>query len=305
MEKIGKVPKEYRVLITGSSGMLGVDLCAELEDSYEVCGMDIAENPNSRIGDFYRGDITDRDAIVEIFLKAKPHFAVHTAAWTDVDGCELDAKKAYEVNAGGSENVALACEASGAVLIYISTDFVFDGRSRKPYKEEDGPGAVNIYGDSKLKGEEAIGKVLKKYFILRTSWLYGRHGKNFVDTVLDKAGKEKILKIVNDQVGSPTYSKDLAAAIHVLLDRVSLKQSPKDYGIYHVSNSGSVSWYEYTKEIMRLKMKSVAEIVPISSGELVRPAKRPAMSVLDNSKFTKFTGYRMRNWKEALKAYLS
>jgi len=251
-------------------------------------------------------DIADRKKVIEIVGEIQPDIIIHAAAWTDVDGCELDKEKAYRVNFDGTKNVALACSKAGAILIYISTDFVFDGKKKIPYKEEDRPHPINIYGASKLKGEEAIKKILKNYFILRTSWLYGKHGKNFVDTILDKTKREKMLKIVDDQIGSPTYAKDLAKAIHVLLDKICKDKGSriKGQGIYHISNSGSVSWYEYAKEILRLA-RYKTKVVSILSKELTRPARRPAMSILNNSRFIKFTSYRMRHWKEALKEYLS
>ena len=211
--------------------------------------------------------------------------------------------------------MALACAAAGAALIYISTDFVFDGKKKKPYKETDRTGPLNVYGDSKLKGEAAVKKAAKRYLILRTSWLYGKHGKNFVDTIIGKAKTVKVIKVVDDQVGSPTYTKDLAKAIHVLIHRVGgdvgSNASPARWaskprrwaGIYHISNSGSVSWFDYAKEILRLA-GSKTKVVPISSRELARPARRPTMSVLDNSKFNRFTGYKMRHWRKALKEYV-
>jgi dTDP-4-dehydrorhamnose reductase len=297
--------KRYKILITGSSGMLGLDLCQELRKDYVVEGADI--NASARQGvKFYQSDITDRNNIAGIIADARPNVVIHTAAWTDVDGCERDKDKAYLVNATGAENVALACKDAGAALVYISTDFVFDGKSVKPYKETDRTAPLSVYGDSKLKGEENIRKALKNHYILRTSWLYGKNGKNFVDTIITKASTEKVLKVVDDQVGSPTYTKDLAKAIHKLLDRitegpVARVQGP---GIYHVSNAGKVSWYDYARTILKLA-GSKAKVLPISSKELARPAKRPEMSVLDNSKFTRLTGYKMRNWKAALKEYLS
>ena len=294
------MPKEHKVLITGSSGMLGVDLSCELSGSYEVSGVDIIDKHNSKVRSFYKGNIANEKNIAEIVLKAKPEFVVHTAAWTDVDGCELDSKKAYTVNSQGTENVAVACVKTGAILIYISTDFVFDGKKRKAYTEEDNPNPISIYGDSKLKGEEAVKRESKKYFILRTSWLYGKHGKNFVGTILNKSEREKMLRVVDDQTGSPTYTKDLAKAIRVLLDTGCLK----NYGVYHVSNSGRVSWCDYAKKILEI-VGSKTEVLPISSISLARPAKRPAMSELDNSKFINFTNFRMRPWEEALKEYLS
>lgn len=305
MEEAYKMPRRHKILITGSSGMLGVDLCKELRYSYEVIGADLVNSPWTIVHRFYKVDITKKNSIRVIIKKNHPDIVIHTAAYTDVDGCELDPNKAYKINNKGTEHVALACKAAGATLIYISTDFVFDGKKKRPYKETDKPNPLGIYADSKLKGEEAVKKALKKYFILRASWLYGKHGKNFVDTILSLAKKEKCLKVVNDQVGSPTHTKDLTRAIHRLLAVVIRAQEHKStsYGIYHVSNSGKISWFGYAKKILKLA-GSKAEVLPITSKELNRPAKRPAMSVLDNAKFTKFTGYRMRNWQEALRDYV-
>ncbi|MCX5686470.1 MAG: dTDP-4-dehydrorhamnose reductase [Candidatus Omnitrophica bacterium] len=295
-----------RILITGSSGMLGVDLSRELKKDSEVIGMDLVDSSQLTVDRFFKGDVTDEKSVAAVFKEVKPGIVIHAAAMTDVDGCETDKDKAYKINAAVAANVAKACARTDSVLIYISTDFVFDGKNKEPYREGDKPNPLSVYGDSKLKGEEAVIKNLKKYFILRTGWLYCANGKNFVDTILAKAKTEKILKVVDDQVGSPTYTKDLAKAMRVLIDKISSQltvDSSQDCGIYHVSNSGSVSWFEYAREILRLA-GSGAKIIPISSGELNRPARRPAMSVLDNSKFIKFTGYEIRNWKDALKEYI-
>jgi len=316
---------KQRVLIIGSSGMLGVDLCQELIRDYDVIGADVIASPvpERRSRDWYRAkqsykcDITKKIEVSNTVAKVKPSTVIHAAAWTDVDGCELNPKKAYKINSEGTKNVALACKAMNATLIYLSTDFVFAGKRKNPYKETDKTGPLGIYADSKLKGEAEIKKILKKYFILRTSWLYGKHGKNFVDTILSKAKSEKVLKVVDDQVGSPTYTKDLARAIHELIDKIFVQRTAysvqrnstqyavrsTQYGTYHVSNAGSISWYNYAKEILRLS-GSRTKVMPISSKELDRPAKRPEMSVLDNSKFVKFTGYKMRNWQKALKEYV-
>lgn len=299
------MPKRYKVLIIGSSGMLGTDLCQELAKDYHIIGADLVDGPRSTVRRFYNIDITDSKRISEVFDRTEPDIVVHSAAWTDVDGCELDEKRAYRVNSLGAKNVALACKRSGCLLIYISTDFVFDGRKRHAYKETDRAKPLSVYGDSKLAGEKFIKSLLKRYLILRTSWLYGRHGKNFVDTILAKGKTEKLLKVVDDQVGCPTYTGDLSRAIHVLLDRIAGSRWPIAHsaGVYHISNAGKVSWYEYAKEILRLGNSS-ARVVPISSEELARPARRPVMSVLDNSKFVKLTGCRLRPWKDALKEYI-
>ena len=290
--------------------MLGTDLCEELGGDYEIWGVDLrtravrSEAKPPRMGQerrstsFIKCDITNKDETLSVFSKIKPDLVIHTAAWTDVDGCELGKDKAYKINSEGTENIALGCKETGATLVYISTDFVFDGKKRSPYKETDQANPLSIYADSKLLGENAIDRIVAGYLIIRTGWLYGRNGKNFVDTIIEKAGIEKELKVVDDQVGSPTYTKDLAKATHVLINKMNTSSE-----IYHVSNSGSVSWYEYAKAILKLA-GSKTKVIPITSKELNRPAKRPAMSVLDNSKFTGFTGYKMRNWKTALKDYI-
>lgn len=295
--------------------MLGADLSQELYHDYKVFGADIIRRASFATCGFYKLDVTKKQNVSAVIKNLNPDIVIHTAAWTDVDGCEFDEKKARRINADGAKNVACACKAIGAVLIHISTDFVFDGRRKGPYKEADRTNPLSVYADSKLKGELAVKKNLKKYFILRTGWLYGKYGKNFVDTILKNARKGQALRVVDDQVGSPTYTKDLAKAIHVLIDRV---QGPGShghkvtmppghkvtcYGIYHISNSGAVSWFDYAKEILKLT-KSHTKVLPVSSEELNRPARRPKMSVLDNSKFIEFTGYRMRSWQEALKAYV-
>jgi dTDP-4-dehydrorhamnose reductase len=295
--------------------MLGIDLWQELRGDYEVVGADIVHGPRLRQGfggqarstvhRFYKIDITSREDTIGVIGKIKPDVVVHTAAYTDVDGCERDPKKAYKVNSAGTRNVALACRKTAALLIYISTDFVFNGKKKSPYKENDKPAPLSVYGDSKLKGEEAVKNILKNYFILRTSWLYGKYGKNFVDTIIAKGREGNTLRIVDDQVGCPTYTKDLAKAIHVLLDKLFTPNALRStqYGIYHISNSGAVSWFAYAKEILRLA-NIKTKVFPISSKELNRPAERPTMSVLDNSKFIEFTGYKIRDWRRALKNYV-
>jgi dTDP-4-dehydrorhamnose reductase len=226
---------------------------------------------------------------------------VHAAAWTDVDGCEKDPERALSVNAGGSANVAAAATEKDTPVIAISTDFVFNGEKRAPYTPEDIPDPLSVYGRSKLEGEKAIMDRLSRYAVVRTSWLYGRNGKNFVDTIVNKARSGEKLKVVDDQVGSPTYTVDLSAAILKLIERGT---AGKGGYLFQVSNSGVCSWYEFALAILDYSGSKDADIKPIPSSELLRPARRPLFSAMDNGSFEKETGYRSRHWREALKEYI-
>jgi len=288
-----------KVLITGISGMLGVDLCQTLREEYEVVGFDIKEFPSTSFLSLpvQRGDITRIDEVKRTFGELTPDLVVHTAAYTDVDGCEKNPDKAYKVNALGTQNVCLASQDLNISVIYISTDFVFDGNKDSPYLEFDQPHPISIYGRSKLAGEEYVKTLLNKYFIVRTSWLYGHYGRNFVKTILELASQKKELRVVNDQVGSPTYTRDLSRKIKELL--------PTElYGIYHITNLGSCSWYEFTREILKLAGIKGAQLQPITSEELDRPAPRPRFSVLENYCLRLTLGNSMRNWQEALRDYM-
>jgi dTDP-4-dehydrorhamnose reductase len=288
-----------KILITGISGMLGVDLYQTLREKYEVVGFDLKEFPSTSFlpPSVQRGDIARIDEVRKAFNELAPQMVVHTAAHTDVDGCERDPDRAYKVNALGTQNVCLACQDLNIPLMYISTDFVFDGNKDSPYLEFDQPHPISIYGRSKLAGEEYVKTLLNKYFIVRTSWLYGHYGRNFIETILELARQKKELKVVNDQVGSPTYTRDLSRKIKELL--------PTElYGIYHITNSGNCSWYEFAREILRLAGIREVELKPITSEELDRPAPRPRFSVLENYCLRVVLGNSMREWKEALEDYL-
>ena len=194
-----------RTLITGASGMLGVDLVDVLSKEHEVTGIDIRD-PGSWILDlgsvkFSKADITNKNGIIKAICGARPEVVIHTAAYTDVDGCEKNRDLAYKVNGMGTQNVVLACKACKALLVYISTDFVFDGEKKEPYRESDKPNPLSTYGKSKLEGEKYISLLLNKYFIIRTSWLFGKYGRNFVKTILKLLQEEKELKVVDDQIG--------------------------------------------------------------------------------------------------------
>lgn len=284
--------------------MLGSSLCETLAEDYEVFGLDLLDTGYSVLDTrfFIQCDITDKDSLVTALNGIKPDFIIHTAAYTDVDGCELNSEKAFAVNAQGTGNVVQVAEEFGATLIYISTDYVFDGKKDKPYIETDTCNPINIYGQSKLEGERIVQNRLERYYILRTSWLFGPKGKNFVTAVLQKVKENEALQVVNDQVGSPTYTIDLARAIKALFSTLS-SRSPDIYGIYHISNSGSCSWYEFARQILSLKQLKT-QVLPVSSKESNRPARRPRMSLLDNSKLMSAFNLKLRPWQEALKHFL-
>ncbi|MEA3305285.1 MAG: dTDP-4-dehydrorhamnose reductase [Candidatus Omnitrophota bacterium] len=297
--------KKRRILITGSSGMLGMDLTFLLGDKYDVICADIVKrnNPYCEIKNFMLCDITNKQTAIDTVKQSKADVVVHAAAWADVDACELDEEKAMKVNAEGAHNIALGCKESKAALFYIGSDFVFDGDKDGAYKEEDKTNPLNVYGMSKLKGEEFIKRELDRYFIVRTSWLFGRNGRNFVDIILDKAERKEELKVVADQFGCPTYTVDLSKALKKLIS-IALTNGNLG-GVYHFSNSGSCSWYKYAQEIMRISGKNNVKLTPIISSELNRPAIRPGISILDTGKYSQVCKEKPRDWALALEDYLA
>lgn len=275
-----------KVLITGARGQLGSDLVKVMDNSgYQVI-------PAGR-ADF---DITDLEATVRFITGAQPDAVVHSAAFTDVDACESEREKAFAVNGLGARNVAIAARKVDAKLFYISTDYVFDGLKEGPYFEFDTPNPLNVYGRSKLWGEELVKQQTQKFFIIRTAWLYGRTGKNFVKTMLMLVKEKEELRVVNDQRGTPTYTEDLALQIKKLL--------PTElYGTYHCSSHGSCTWFEFAVEIFRQAGLSV-RVEPITTEEFRRPAKRPKNSVLENFAL-KLEGLDiMPHWKESLEKFM-
>jgi dTDP-4-dehydrorhamnose reductase len=267
-----------KVLVTGANGMLGQDLCPLLEDEgYEVIEADI--------NDF---DICDFKETSEFITKENPEYIIHCAAYTNVDKAEEELDVARKVNAQGTENIAKIASEIDATLVYVSTDYVFDGTKTTPYLPTDTPNPINNYGLTKLEGEIAVQKYCKKYYIARTSWLYGIYGKNFVETML--ANKDKELKVVHDQTGCPTWTIELANGICELLEGA-------EYGIYHICGSGKTTWHDFAEEVFHLSNIN-ANLTPCLTADFPRPAKRPAYSVMENDKIC-------RNWKVALKDYLA
>ncbi|MEW6375853.1 MAG: dTDP-4-dehydrorhamnose reductase, partial [Thermodesulfobacteriota bacterium] len=226
-----------RILVIGAKGMLGRDLFEVLQISFpndEVFGWDIDEI-----------DIQKEDDTVAKIESFRPRIVINVAAYTDVDGCELDEKKAFTINAEGMRHVALGALRCHAKVVYLSTDYVFDGQKREPYLESDPPNPINIYGRSKSKGEQYVQEMVKDALIVRTQWLYGRHGKNFVTSIFREAREKRVLSIVNDQIGSPTYTVDLSKAITVLIQCDAR-------GVFHVANSDFCTWYTFGHAILKL-----------------------------------------------------
>ncbi len=273
-----------RIALTGSSGMLGHDIKKVFKD------VELAAFTRKDL------DITSLDQSVSRIKDISPDYLIHSAAYTDVDGCEQDPEKAYLVNGIGTRNLTIACEEVKCPILYISSDYVFDGAGKEPYHEWDLTGPVTRYGRSKLMGEQYVNSFTTRFYIVRTSWLYGKHGKNFVDTICRLLSEKDEIDVVDDQVGSPTYTYDLAFTLRELIG--------KGYGIYHITNASHCSWFEFAQEITRLKTSNT-RIVPTTTDKFNRPAKRPAYSVLDNT-MLRLEGMKgLRHWKEALREYLT
>ncbi|OQM46888.1 dTDP-4-dehydrorhamnose reductase [Anoxybacillus sp. UARK-01] len=275
-----------KILITGAHGQLGVELVTLLENAEcQVYGYGRNEM-----------DITDFEQVNDIIDRVRPTVIIHAAAYTRVDDAESEIDQAFLVNAYGTRNVAVAAQKVDAKLVYISTDYVFDGNSHAPYNEFVAPSPINVYGKSKWAGERFVADLHSKFFIVRTSWVYGKHGNNFVKTMLKLGQKQKELFVVDDQIGCPTYAVDLAAQIFQLI------QTEK-YGIYHVSNSGSCSWYEFAKAIFE-ETGLIVRLERCKTKDYPRPAARPLYSVLEHMAL-RLNGFKeLRHWREALKEFI-
>ena len=273
------------VLITGALGMLGQDLVRVLEGSHHLITPSLDDL-----------DITKPEQTEKCITLHAPDCVINCAAYTNVDGCETDSENAFAVNAAGAGNLARACRQCGAKLVHISTDYVFDGTGRQPYTEQDEPNPLSVYGRSKLAGERCIQAAMDDCVIVRTEWLYGRRGTHFVGRILQLARERDTLEVVDDQRGSPTCTADLARAIEALL-------SIPARGIYHVTNAGFCTWYGFACRILALA-GSPTRVWPIASTHLARPARRPAYSVLDCSRFIRDTGHALRPWEQALEDFM-
>lgn len=287
-----------KILITGGKGQLGTEIIKCFENgNTEIGTPDILflENAVTSI-DIDTLDITNLTSVLDFFNKNKFDCVINCAAYTNVDKCETDMENAFKVNALGSRNLAIAVERIGAKLIHISTDYVFSGEGTIPFVEWDNTAPQSIYGKTKALGEKYVQEFCSRYFIIRTAWLYGYYGNNFVKTIFKAARQCGELKVVNDQRGNPTNAADLAHHILKLI-------STEEYGIYHGTGTGECSWYDFALKIVEYAKVDV-KIKPCTTDEFPRPAKRPSYSSLENMMFKVTVGDEFRPWEEALRFFV-
>lgn len=282
-----------KVFVTGVKGQLGYDVVNELNKrGHEAIGVDIDEL-----------DIIDRDAVHKMLNDIKPDGVIHCAAWTAVDDAEDNYDKVMSVNRDGTRYIAEACRELDIPMIYISTDYVFDGQGEIPWNPDDNRNPINVYGDSKYQGELAVEELLEKYYIVRIAWVFGQNGHNFINTMLNLGKTHDKLTVVDDQIGTPTYTYDLA---RLLVDMIENDK----YGTYHATNEGEyISWYDFTVEIMKQagehdEVYKKVEVSPVDSGAYPAKAKRPSNSRMDKSKLVENGFKLLPDWKDALNRYL-
>ncbi|KYH34461.1 dTDP-4-dehydrorhamnose reductase [Clostridium tepidiprofundi DSM 19306] len=288
-----------KVLITGARGQLGsqiIDIIKKGES--EIGNIDFSyKNAEIKGIDVEELDITDENAVIEYFGAFNPDIVINPAAYTDVDGCETNEELAYKVNSLGARNIAIACEKCKSKLIHISTDYVFSGDGQVPYREYDLTNPMSVYGKTKLLGEEYVRQFCSRGFIVRTAWLYGYNGQNFVKTIMKLAKKREKIDVVNDQRGNPTNAEDLAH--HIL--KIALTE---EYGIYHCTGKGECSWYDFACKIVEYA-GIACTVSPVTSEKFKRPAKRPSFSSLDNMMLRCTVGDDMREWEDALNEFIT
>ena len=282
-----------KILVIGSNGMLGRDLVTHLSNPSDVknSGIEVIAADRKRL------DITHSSSTTKFIIQIMPDVIINCAAFTNVDACETRISEAFVVNATGAKNVALAGKQTGSKVVHISTDYVFDGIKDEPYIETDKPNPISIYGKSKLEGERAVQETCGNYIIIRTAWLYGPYRKNFVTTILDLGKKNHSVSVVTDQYGCPTYTVDLSDAIRNIIS-LDLR------GIYHVTNYGTCSRFEWAQKIFELTGDQVS-VLPLKTADYKRAAKVPQNSSLDCTKYTIASGHKMRSWQGALEEYIS
>jgi dTDP-4-dehydrorhamnose reductase len=277
-----------KVFVTGAGGMTG----AQLVSGARAKGWGVAYASHTDL------DISDYSAVEDAISRETPDIVFNAAAYTAVDKAEEAVEDAMSVNSSGAANVARAAALTGAGIIHVSTDYVFDGTAAAPYRPDDDPGPINVYGESKLAGEIGVRDECARHLIVRTSWVYSHEGKNFVLTMLRAAGEGRDLKVVNDQTGSPTSSHDLASALISGAEKLARDETVA--GTYHFTNSGQTTWYDFAREIFRIRGID-PHVEPVSTADFKTAARRPKWSVLDCTSFEKTFGVKRRAWQDALK----
>lgn len=275
-----------KIIVTGCNGQLGraINKLYAENNNYELINTDVGEL-----------DITDIEQVMDFAREIKPYAIINCAAHTAVDACETEIDKAYRINAIGPRNLSIASSETGAKMIHISTDYVFDGKGKRPYTEFDAVGPQGIYGVTKLAGENFVKEFADRYFIIRTAWLYG-DGKNFVKAMLNKSKTDDTVRVVRDQVGSPTSAKELAKAVAYLLPT-------ENYGLFHGTCEGDCNWAEFAEEIFRLAGKNT-KVDAITTAEYGAAAPRPAYSILENYMFKLTTDFMFKDWHDAIAEYI-
>lgn len=276
-----------KVLVTGVKGQLGYDVARELQKrGHEAVGVDIDEM-----------DITDAEAVERVMTEVQPDAVIHCSAYTAVDRAEEDIEICRRVNVDGTENIAKICKKLDCKMLYLSTDYIFSGDGERPWEPDDEASPLNAYGQSKYDGELALKKYVEKYFIVRISWVFGINGNNFIKTMLRLGRENGAVKVVDDQIGSPTYTYDLA---RLLVDMIESDR----YGAYHATNEGICSWYEFAKEIFRAAGMDNVSVTPVKSGEFPVKAKRPKNSRMSKEKLVTNGFSLLPAWQDAVARYI-
>ena len=287
-----------RVLVTGANGMLGLDLCRMLEEAgHTAIRTDVSVREGMSVPEWQSLDITDTRAVMQSIEKNQPDAVFHGAAYTDVDGCERNPDLAFKINELGTWNIAAACAEHDLKMTYVSTDFVFDGAKQTPYCERDAPNPLGYYGWSKLAGERHVAALCRKHYIARTAWLFGVNGASFPRKMLELAKTRPEIRVVVDQVGSPTHTVDLARTM------INLLETPL-YGTYHITSKGSCSWHEFCRKTLELAGVTGVEVKPMPADEWPSPTKRPAYSVLRHYALELQGRDDLPQWEDALADFL-
>lgn len=276
-----------KILVTGAKGQLGFDVVEQLKQrGHQAVGVDVEEM-----------DITNGTQVSQVMEEIRPEGVIHCAAYTAVDAAEEHVELCRSINVHGTENIVKYCEETGCKLIYLSTDYVFDGEGNRPWEPDDEADPLNVYGQTKYEGEELIRNHLEKYYIVRISWVFGRNGNNFIQTMLRLGKQNGAVKVVSDQIGSPTYTYDLARLLIDMMEKEA-------YGTYHATNLGICSWYQFACEIFHQAGMEEVTVTPITSEEFPAKARRPHNSMMNKAKLDEYDFQQLPAWEDALRRYL-